>query len=197
MLKNRPTFLALLVTACAIVQACQPYQFHGTLLEPPKTLTDFTLQRADGGEYRLSEAGDRVLVLFFGYTHCPDVCPTTLYELSETMEALGDEADRVQVAFVTVDPERDTPEQLTAYVRNMHPSFIGLRAADSESLAVIAAEFGVFYEAEPSLDSGESYLVTHTSAVFVVQHLNLRLLFSYGTPGEDIAADLRQLLREP
>ncbi len=188
--------LLLLFVILATLVACQSYRYHGTLLEPPKPLPDLVFQNVDG-QFRLSEAGDGVMLLYFGYTHCPDVCPTTLYELRKAVRALGAEAERVQVGFVTVDPERDTPEQIATYLQNIDPGFMGLWAADDSQLAEIAAEFGVFYQAEEPEDSAAGYLVMHTSAVFVVQNLNLRLVIPYGTPGEDIAADVRRLLRDP
>jgi len=175
--------------------ACQPRQFVGTLLDPAKPIDDFTVAATNGGEFHLSDQPSPLLVLFFGYTHCPDVCPTTLYELDQAMALLGGDASSVQVAMVTVDPERDTPEILNAYVQNFNPSFMGLREPDTDKLAAIIAEFGVFYEIQDHPEGSEDYLVSHTPSLIVLDQSGMRLVIPGGTSAEDIAADLRALLK--
>ncbi len=175
--------------------ACQPYQYQGILIDPPTPLSDFEFESDDGPPVRLSDFADQLLVVYFGYTYCPDICPTTLYELRRAIRSLGDEAASVQVALVTVDPERDTAAQLDAYLGNMDPSFIGLRQPDRARFDEIQAAFGVFSQREETATAA-GYLVSHTSTTFVVIDRQIHLVWSYGTPAEDITADLRHLLRQ-
>lgn len=179
-----------------LLTGCQPYEYHGTFLDSPKPISDFALARVDGGDFRYSEMETPLLVMFFGYTHCPDFCPTTLYTLRKVHDGLGEQADQIQVAFVTVDPERDTPEIMADYLRNIDPSFLGLREADSDKLAALFADFGVYAAVDQTVESSDDYLISHTSAVFVLDRSGLRLLIPYGTPAEDITSDLQHLLKE-
>src|SRR5688572_11005008 len=114
------------VITCIVLAGCQPHAFTGTTLEPPKTISDFTMQTDEGSEFRLSDLKDRALLVYFGYTHCPDFCPTTLYKVRQAMEKLGDDTLHFQVAMITVDPERDTPEVLNQYMKAFDPTYIGL-----------------------------------------------------------------------
>ncbi len=133
-------------------------------------------------------------MLFFGYTFCPDVCPTTLNELAQAMEILGKKSSQVQVIFVSVDPERDTPEHLAEYVSLFDPNFIGATASE-EQLASLATLYGIYYEKEESNTDG-GYLVSHTATVLVIDKKGyLKLLLPYGTSAEAIAADVAYLLR--
>lgn len=128
-----------------------------------------------------------VVVLFFGYTHCPDVCPTTLAELAAAMPSLGETADEVHVVFVSVDPRRDTPADLADYVRRFDERFIGV-TGDPETIADVASLYGIYYEAHGT--SG-SYTVDHTATVSVLDREGyLKLVFPFGTPSEALAADI-------
>ena len=178
-----------------VVTSCQPHQFVGTLLDPAKPISDFTITATNGAEVHLAEQASPLLVLFFGYTHCPDVCPTTMYQLKQTMSILGSDSASVKVAMFTVDPERDTLEVLDSYVHNFDPSFIGFREEDTGKLAAIIAEFGVFYEIQDHPEGTEDYLVSHTPSLMVLDQSGLRLVIPGGTLAEDIAADLRALLK--
>lgn len=177
--------------------ACRPYQFSGTYLEQPKPIADFSIATDEGDEFRFSELGERFLVVYFGYTHCPDICPTTLAEIDRAMEILGNDADQFQVALLTVDPERDTAQQLDLYLAHFDESYLGLLEEDPDKRAALLADFGVFAQKDP-VENGdpENYTVSHTSSVFVVDQSGLRLLIPYGTSGGTIARDLRQLLRQ-
>lgn len=151
------------------------------------TLTDHT-----GKTRTLSDFRGKVVVVFFGYTHCPDVCPTTLAELKVAREQLGDDGKRVQVLFVTVDPERDTRELLAIYVPAFDPSFLGLYG-DAAATARVAKEFKVFYQKAPGKTPG-SYTVDHTSGSYVFDPQGrLRLLVRPGNV-PNLVADLRILL---
>jgi protein SCO1/2 len=137
----------------------------------------------------------KAVLLFFGYTSCPDVCPTTLAELKQALERLGQEkAQQVQVVFVTVDPERDTPERVQEYVDHFNPNFIGLSGSESE-LVPVWQKYGVFREIVDGT-SAAGYIVNHTARVTLIdQYGNLRVSFAFETPVEDIVHDLKLLLK--
>jgi protein SCO1 len=188
--------LRIWVAVCLIVMmisGCAPHEYTGTVLEPAKEVGDFTVATADGGTFDLDQPGDKTLLLYFGYTSCPDICPNTLFNLKRTMEALGDQADAFQVAMLTVDPERDTPERLDAYMKSFDPSYIGLYEPDTGQLAAIQQDFGIF--AAPDSDEDE-YTVSHSSYVFVMDEAGTRLLFSYEVTPEQMADDLKAYLKE-
>ncbi|NOH04289.1 MAG: SCO family protein [Chloroflexi bacterium] len=141
-------------------------------------------------------ARQRIVLLFFGYTSCPDVCPTTLAEMKQVMDALRDDAQHVQVVFISVDPERDTPEKIQAYANHFHPSFIGLSGAEAE-LEPVWQAYSIFREVVQS-DSALGVIVNHTARTYLVDAQgNLRLSYAYGTPVEDIVHDIKLLLKQP
>jgi protein SCO1/2 len=190
------TLPALLGLTLLALIACGPYEFKGATLDPPKPITDFTLPAHDGSEFRLSDHQDGLLLVYFGYTFCPDVCPATMYQIKRAMEELGDQADAVQVVMVTVDPARDTAEQFGSYVTNFDKRFLGLRTTDLDALDAILADFGAYYTIDELEEGGTDYLVSHTAAVFVLDGGGMVEIFPYGTTGEDMASDLKHLLRE-
>ncbi len=153
-----------------------------------------TLTNASTGQpVSLSDFRGKVVMLFFGFTHCPDVCPTTLLKAAEVRKQLGDDAGRMQVLFVTVDPERDSAEVLSKYVPAFDPSFIALRGDQAETNKA-AREFKVFFQKVPNRD-GSSYNVDHTAASYILDpEGRLRLFVRHTQPVEEIVADLRQLL---
>jgi len=154
-----------------------------------------SLTDQNGRPRTLADFRGKVVVLFFGYTHCPDVCPTTLAELSTVMKALAAAADRVQVLFVTVDPERDTPEILSRYVAAFDPRFLGLYG-DAAATRRAAREFKVFYERHDGDAPGE-YTVDHSAGTYIIDPGGrLRLFAGYGKPAADLAHDIRVLLSE-
>lgn len=151
------------------------------------------LPDADGKPRTLDDFKGKVVVVFFGYAQCPDVCPTTMLQLAEIRRLLGSDGSRVQGVFVTVDPERDTPQVLKAYVENFDPGFVALRGTPEETAAA-AAEFKVFFRKQPGADPG-SYTVDHTASSFVFDPQGrVRLYVRHGQSTEDLAADIRQLL---
>ena len=157
---------------------------YGKTLE----LTDHT-----GRPRRLEDWRGKVVVLFFGFTHCPDVCPTTLADLSQVMKVLGPDADRVQVLFVTVDPERDTREVLGKYVGAFDPRFLGL-SGDAGATQRAAREFKVYYEKRKTSDG---YSVDHSGQTYVIDPRGrLRLFVRPDRLASDLLEDLRTLLRE-
>jgi protein SCO1/2 len=147
------------------------------------------------GERRsLSDFKGKVVVVFFGFTHCPDVCPTTMLELARVAKELGPDASRLQVLFVTVDPERDTPEAMRQYVPSFHPSFLGLHGTQEE-IARTAKEFKVYFHKQPQ--PGGSYTVDHTAGTYVLDTRGrLRLFASFGAGAQAFLHDIKVLLRE-
>jgi len=180
--------ITLLLTGCS-----EPSRFISTDLSTVDWGKDFSLTDHHGKPARLADFRGKVVVMFFGYTQCPDVCPTTLSNLRETMALLGPEATRVQVLFVTVDPARDTPALLAQYVPAFHPSFIGLYA-DEKAIAATAKDFKVFYAKQPG-KTPESYSVDHSTGSYVFDpNGKLRLLLRHGEAPANVATDLRALL---
>ncbi|MCE7989119.1 MAG: SCO family protein [Caldilinea sp. CFX5] len=183
---------ALLLLINQAVQWLQPHTFNGTLLQAAAPLADFQLATTTGKPMRLSDFRGKYLLLYFGYTYCPDACPLTLANLADMMKRLGPAADQVQVILVSLDPERDTVEQLASYLPHFHPTFLGMTGAREEILKV-ATQFGIFYEKR-----GETagYTIDHTSTVIVVDPEGRpQVIFPYGATGEQMADDLRYLLR--
>ena len=169
--------------------------FRGTLYDPALPAPEIELARDNGSSFRLSELRGNLVLLFFGYTSCPDACPTTLSELRKVNEELGSAASQVKVVYVTVDPERDTPEKIQKYVTIFNPSFIGL-SGSLEELEPVWKDYGVYREVDQLTASASGYLVTHSSRVYVIdQDGNLRLSYSFGTPTGDILHDLKILLK--
>lgn len=176
-----------------LIEELRPPELHGMVMQSEDTVKNFTLDSVDG-KVRLSDFDDKIVLLYFGYTFCPDVCPATMVELKKAMDALGNDADKVQVIMISIDPTRDTPEKLAAYVNHFHPSFIGLTGTDEE-VAGVAIPLGIFYEAhEGTAESG--YIIDHTATVAVIDKDGyLQLIYSFDTAGEDIAEDLRYFIR--
>jgi protein SCO1/2 len=189
-------FLFVGAVAAGIFLLRKPTSYRGTTYgEPYPVAPEFALTRSGGTGFRLSEARGKVVALFFGYTSCPDICPTTLAELNQALEELGESGDQVQVLFVTVDPERDTPERVQEYVNHFNASFIGLSGSEAE-LAGVWNDYGVFRQVVES-SSAAGYLVDHTARVTLIdQQGNLRVSFGFDTPVEDVVHDLDLLLKE-
>jgi protein SCO1/2 len=169
-------------------------KFRSTDITGAELGRELRLSDHNGAPRTLADFQGKVLVVFFGFTHCPDVCPTTLAELARARKMLGPDADRVQVVMVTVDPERDTPQVLRDYVTALDPSFLGL-TGDAEAIARTAREFKVFYQKSAG-SSPQSYNVDHSSGSFVFDPSGrVRLLVGYGQGAEVFAHDIGQLLK--
>ncbi len=194
---RRATKVGLVVALLLVLPACaQPTPtFRGEVLDTPVPAPDFTLTDQFGQPFRLSDQRGYVVLLFFGYTYCPDVCPTTLGVWKRVHDELGEDAQRVRFVFVTVDPDRDTPERLREYLPIFNPDFVGLTGT-LEELTPVYQAYGVYREVVPLEDSALGYQVTHTSSEYVIGADGYwRLLHSFGTPAEDIVHDLRLLLQ--
>lgn len=184
---------AMLLAGCDQSSSAQP-EFKNTDLTGLPYARDFALTDHLGQRRTLADYRGKAVVIFFGFTYCPDVCPTTMYEMAQVLEALGPDAQRVQVLFVSVDPERDTQELLAKYVPAFHPSFIGLRGSLEETEAV-AKEFKVFYQKVPGRQAG-SYTVDHTAGSYVFDpEGRIRLFLHHGQGVEPIVHDIKQLLK--
>lgn len=185
----------MLAAAAAALAACAPEapKFRGTDITGADYGRELALVGHDGRPRTLADFRGKLVVLFFGFTHCPDVCPTTLAEAAQALKALGSDAARVQVLFVTVDPERDTPEVLAKYVPAFHPSFLGL-TGDPAAIQKAAKEFKIFYDKRPGKNPGE-YSVDHSAQTYVLDaEGRLRLFIRHDRLAQDLAADLRTLL---
>ena len=154
---------------------------------------DFRLTDHTGKPRTMADFRGKVVVIFFGYTHCPDVCPTTLSEMRQVMQMLGKDADRLQVLFVTLDPARDTPALLSKYVPSFNPTFLGL-SGDKGATEKVAADFKIIYRVAAG-KTPESYTVDHTAASLVFDPQGrLRLFINYGLGADKIAPDIKRLL---
>ena len=187
--------MAALLAALALA-ACDsgPPKFKSTDLTGADFGKSLALTAHDGKPRTLADFSGKVVVLNFGFTKCPDVCPTTLAELAQAVGKLGHDAGRVQVLFVTLDPARDTREVLSRYVPAFDPGFLGLYG-DAEATQRVAKEFKIFFEKRPGA-TPDAYTIDHSAQVFVIdQQGRLRLFVRHDRIGEDLAEDLRTLLK--
>ncbi len=182
-----------MVAVFLLVGTTRPYTFQGSLIDPPVDAPLFELTDVDGRPFQLRDMAGQVVIMFFGYTSCPDVCPVTLTEFLQVRSQLGELAENVSFVFVTVDPERDTPERMKKYLTNFDPQIIGLTGSRTE-LEPVWASYGV-YEAKVEGGSEENYLVDHSSRIYVIDaEGNLRLTYLFGTENKAIAEDVRHLI---
>lgn len=167
--------------------------FNGIDITGADYARELNLPDEQGRPRSLADFKGKVTVVFFGFTHCPDVCPTTMSELAEVKRSLGADGERVQGVFVTIDPERDTPELLRNYVSAFDPGFVALRGTPEQTQAA-AKEFRVFYAKSPG-KTPDSYSMDHTAGSFVFDTQGrVRLFVRYGAGPQALAADLRRLL---
>jgi len=184
---------ALALAGCDRILAPAKSPFHAIDVTGAPMGRSLSLIDHNGIPRTLADFRGKAVLVNFGYTQCPDVCPTTLADLASAVRKLGAEGERVQVLFVTVDPKRDTRELLGKYVPAFDPRFLGLRG-DAEATARVTKEFRV-YAAEREGKTPESYTVEHSAQTFAFDPQGrLRLVIAYGAPPDDIAADLRLLL---
>lgn len=187
---------ALLTAAGSLLGACTEgkLQFSSIDMTGADYAKDFRLTDHTGKPRSLADFKGKIVVLFFGYTQCPDVCPTTLTELSQVKQLLGADADKLQVLLVTVDPQRDTPEVLKGYMANFDPAFLALRGSPEE-LAAMAKDFKVYYKRTEG-KTPTSYSMDHSAASYVYDTQGrLRLYTRYGSGAPALASDIRLLLK--
>ena len=202
MRKRLPFLLpALLLALSLLLAACggPPYQFHGTAYDPVIPAPALVGVQAGDVPFDLRDLPEKVKLVFFGYTFCPDVCPLTLANMRAVYDLLpADRQQNVAAVFVSVDPERDTPERLGDYAHAFHPAFYGVHVP-AETLEEVKQGYGVYSERR-ELESSESaagYLIDHTAAVFLIdKDNNLRAVFSNEAPAAEIAADVEHLLKQ-
>lgn len=182
--------------AMALFAACTPQQpvFSSVDVTGAEYAKGFELTDHNGQVRHLSDYAGKVVVLFFGYTQCPDVCPTTMSELVEVKKALGKDGERLQGLFVTVDPERDTPELLKAYMANFDPSFVALRTTP-DKLVALAKDYKIYFKKVEG-KTPTSYTMDHSAGSYVYDTQGrLRLFTRYGSGPKPLTDDIRQLLK--
>ncbi|GGC88643.1 SCO family protein [Undibacterium terreum] len=185
--------LLLVLSLAACGQDNKP-QFKNTDLTGLDYAKDFALTDHNGKPRTLADFKGKAVVMFFGYTQCPDVCPTTMAEMATVMKQLGPDADRVQVLFVTIDPERDTQALLASYVPAFDPRFLGLYG-DKAATDKVAKEFKVFYQKVPG-KTPDSYTMDHTAGSYVFDPQGrIRLFLRHGQGAEPVVHDLKLLLQ--
>lgn len=183
------------ILVIVVVLPSRPHQFGGSHFDPPAEAPDFILSDTSGDSFKLSDHKDQVVLMFFGYTSCPDVCPATLAEFKEIRRLLGKRAGQVKFVFITVDPERDIPERIRRYLDLFDHEIIGLTAS-RELLEPIWKDYGVSV-IKVEADDPEAYVVDHSSRIYAIdKNGNLRVTYLFDTPTEVIAADVRFLLNE-
>ena len=185
----------LLLASAAMLVGCTESkpQFQAIDLTGADYAKDFQLTDQNGQVRTLKDFKGKLVVLFFGYTQCPDVCPTTMAEMASVMQKLGPQADQVQVLFITLDPERDTPALLASYVPAFDKRFVGLYGTP-EQTAKTAKDFKVFYSKVPGKEPG-SYTIDHMAGSYVFdKDGRLRLFLRHGVAADSIVHDVRQLL---
>lgn len=184
--------LMTLLVSCEKSQPPTPFQAIDVSWRYAEKPIDFQLTDPNGKIRRLSDFEDKVVVMFFGYTHCPEICPTTLADLAQVMRLLDKDAEKVQVLFVTLDPERDTPKLLAEYVPFFHPSFLGLYG-DTQTTAQVAKTFGVNYEKR--VEKG-SYALDHSDGTYLIGTNGKPVLLSpYNQSAKLLVQDIKLLLQ--
>ena len=171
-------------------------ELHGFVIESPAPLINITLTSHNGESVSFADFRGQVVVVYFGYTHCPDVCPMTLAQVQRAKAALPERLqEKVQVLMISVDPERDTPELLKSYLGHFDPTFLGMTGSIDE-IEAAAAPLGIYYERRDFLDSA-SYFVDHTATVAILdKDGKLRLVWPYGLTAEEMTPDLTYFIRE-
>lgn len=205
-LRRLARLVSLLVILCLLLVGCAQFgaspaadesltqENGGTPVNPPQPLTNFTLTSQTGAPLRLSDLHGRPVLLFFGYTHCPDVCPTTLGEWKRVKATLGDAAKQVAFVFISVDSQRDQPAVLKKFLAGFDPSFIGL-TGDPTTIQAIGKDYGLYFKSHADEGSAE-YLVDHSAVSYLIdQEGRLRMIYSADVPESTISADINKLLR--
>jgi len=188
---------AILAGSGAFLTACSKGkpEFRGVDISEVDYARDIALPDHNGQQRSLKDFRGKVVVVFFGYTQCPDVCPTTMQEMAEVKKLLGPDGDRLQSIFVTVDPERDTPEMLKAYMGNFDPTFLALRGTPEQTTAV-AKDFKIYFKKVDG-QTPTSYTMDHSAGSYIYDTQGrLRVYYRYGSGVEALAADVRTLLKE-
>jgi protein SCO1/2 len=187
--------VGLAITLGAWKVLARSYTYQGSLINPPVPAADFTLTDQQGQPFRLSDQKDKVVLVFFGFTNCEDVCPITMAQFKQVKNDLGDLAKDVRFVFITVDPQRDDVEALRTYIGKFDPSFVGL-TGDPANLAGVWKDYGVYVNKDAT-DGQDNYIDEHTARIYAVDAKgNLRLTYLYGTETDALVEDISHLARE-
>jgi len=199
-MRRRPLLTIAALSALVLAIGCdkllpaKPASYNAVDITGAAYGKALSLTDAEGRTRSITDFAGKYVVVFFGFTQCPDVCPGTLAELAQVKKALGPDGDKVQGVFITVDPDRDTAEVLKGYVTAFDPSFVALRGTP-EQIAAVAKDFKVFYQKVPGKEPG-SYTMDHTAGSYVFDTKgNVRLFTRYGTGAEALTSDLKQLMK--
>lgn len=187
--------LLVLVLVTTLTSCASPHQFSGSVLETPTPAFAFEGTNYTGDPFRLSEQQGKVVVIFFGYTFCPDICPLTLANLKQVADKLGDKAQDLAVVFITVDPERDTTDRLATYVQAFSPDFYAVRM-EGQMYEATKKAYGVFAEkSKVATGNADSYFVDHTGGIYIIdRNGDWRELFTYEATPEQMLPDIEYWL---
>lgn len=194
--------LVLLIAGAGVYLVVQSrekpaHEFTSGSYPVPNPATDLALTDQNGQPFTLADHRGKVILLYFGYTYCPDYCPTTLADFQQVRANLGEQASEVEVVFVSVDPARDTPARMKEYLAFFDPTFIGVTGTQEE-LKPIERDYFVQVSMDPATPGSSSYLVSHSTSLYAIdQEGNLRLTWPYGTSTDDLTTDVRYLLNHP
>ena len=184
----------LLLIIAVSLAACGSHSFAGVVGDPPPPAGDFTLTDQTGTDFKLSDLTGKWVLMAYGYTHCPDVCPLTLSILRDVRKSLGAQANQLAVVFVTIDPERDTAEIMGKYAAHFDPSFKAL-SGTLEQIAAAAKPYNVKYEKAASTSAAD-YAMKHTAFIYLIDpRFRWRVTFPFGVKSEEIASDLKYLMQ--
>jgi len=171
------------------------FNYQGVLIDPPAMAPDISLVDQDGSPFHLEDQRGKLVLVFFGYTHCPDVCPITLSEFKQVKAALGEQAGQVEFVFITVDPQRDTPERIQGYLKNFDPEFTGLTGTERQ-LAEVWKAYGVYQQRQDS-GSAAGYLVDHSARTYLIDRQGQwRLNYPFGMGSDKMIRDVEHILKE-
>jgi protein SCO1/2 len=186
--------LAILIAGIFIYQYTLPPTLNGAVIDPPKSMPDFTLASANGPVH-LSDFRGKVTVIFFGFTNCLDVCPATMAKMNAALDKLGARASDVRMIFISVDYKRDTPQTTAAYASKFRPDFVGMTGSQAE-IDAVTKDYGIYYKlGEP--DTSGNYEVEHTAAVMVLNRQGqLEMTWSPDLQPDEIASDLEVLVKK-
>lgn len=189
----RFAFASVALSIALAARAADAPSLKAGVFSPARQAPQFSLQGSNGRELSLHDHRGKIVVLGFGYTSCPNVCPTTLATLATAIRKLGPNAAAVQVVYLTVDPERDVPQRMSEYLGHFHPSFVG-GTGSAEQLSSVRKDYGILAEKQ---GSGSSYGVAHSSYTYLIDREgNLRAMMPYGRSADDYVHDLEILLKE-
>jgi protein SCO1/2 len=187
------TLIGLVIFGVGCGVFAPAYEFKGAILEPPTPLPDFELKDTNEQPFHLSDVNGEIALVYFGYTFCPDVCPLTMWDVKKALAGL-ESRDKVKVIFISVDPERDTPQALGQYLSGFDSNYIGL-TDEMENIEQVMKPFGAFAEKEEVANSAAQYLVSHTARLYLINpEQELLLMYPFGFEPDDLRSDLSHLL---